>query len=405
MQLGITDESGCWPTPTQELLLRAAVLRGPESVKAWQEWRNTADLDALDFGSHRMLPQLYRNLLDHGVSDPILPTLQSVYRYYWYKNEVLLNRGAVLVKSLHKAGIRTMVLKGAALIPLYYRDVGLRPAQDLDFAVPIRQATPAMTILGEAGWRPLVRSPQRLLGIRHSTPYRNSQGQVLDLHWRVLYDCWNWTRDEGFWARSVTTMIGDQRAGALDPTDQLFHTCAHGIQWNEVPPIRWIADAMMILRVASAEIDWERFLQLTATHHLSLPIYDGLGYLQRMFQAPVPPEVLEKILRMPVTEIHRLGYRIMTQPIGQPTTGEILRKLRYEYLRLTSGSPIWRKPQLAVKWLQFKWNFESQWHVASRLPYRALSHVGRRMAKRVRTALTEPNTGEAERGNNGAAVK
>jgi hypothetical protein len=296
-----------------------------------------------------------------------------------------------------------MVLKGAALIPLYYRDVGLRPAQDLDFAVPIRQATAAMGVLEEAGWRPRVESPQRLLGIRHSTPYRNSEGQVLDLHWRVLYDCWNWTRDEGFWARSVTTVIGDQRALALDPTDQLFHVCAHGIQWNEVPPIRWIADAMMILSVAPAEIDWERFVQLVATHHLSLPICDGLGYLRQIFQAPVPPKILEKIRRVPVTEMDRFGYRIMTQPIRKPTTGEILGKLRYEYLQLTSGSPIWQRPELALRWLQFKWNFKSQWQVLFRLPYRALCHVMQRTAQR--TALTGPNASEAERGNDGAAVK
>jgi hypothetical protein len=108
---------------------------------------------------------------------------------------------------------------------------------------------------------------------------------------------------------------------------------------------------------------------------------------------------------MPVTEMQRFGYRLLTQPIRRPTTGEILRILRYQYLQLTSGSPIWQKPQLAVKWLQFKWSFESPWQVVSRLPYRALCHVGQRTAQRIRTAFTRPNASEAERGNDGAAVK
>ena len=34
----------------------------------------------------------------------------------------------------------------------------------------------------------------------------------------------------------------------LDPTDQLFHTCAHGVKWEPVPSLRWIVDAAMILK-------------------------------------------------------------------------------------------------------------------------------------------------------------
>jgi Uncharacterised nucleotidyltransferase len=405
MQLGITDESGCWPTKRQELLLRAAVLRGPRALEAWREWRNTADLDAIDFGSHRMLPQLYRNLLDQGISDPILPRLRSVYRYYWYKNEVLLNRGAVLVKSFDKAGIRTMVLKAAALIALYYRDAGVRPAQDLDVAVPAERARSAMALLEETGWHPLFGSPQERISIQHSTPYENSEGQRLDLHWHVLDGCWNWTHDEGFWARSVETTIGDQTVRALDPTDQLFQTCAHGIRWNEVPPIRWIADAMTILNEASAQIDWERFVQLVRTHHLNLPIYDGLSYLEQTFQAAVPPHVLDSIGRMPATEIQRFGYRMITEPIRQPSMGEVLRRLQYEYLQLTSTWPLRQRPKVAVKWLQFKWSFESPRQLVSVLPYRALRHVGRRAAQYMRKALARLSASGAERGTIGAAAK
>src|SRR5215469_14327441 len=85
-RIGITDESGCWPTPLQELLLRAAVMRGPVAVEAWGKWKHTVNIEAVDFGSHRMLPLLYRNLLRHGISDPLLARLKSAYRYYWYQN-------------------------------------------------------------------------------------------------------------------------------------------------------------------------------------------------------------------------------------------------------------------------------------------------------------------------------
>ena len=44
---------GCWPSPLQEELLRAALLPGEAAVKAWEHWSAAVDLDelGLDLGS------------------------------------------------------------------------------------------------------------------------------------------------------------------------------------------------------------------------------------------------------------------------------------------------------------------------------------------------------------------
>ena len=44
------------------------------------------------------------------------------------------------------------VVKGAALIPLYYRDSGVRGMGDFDVLVPERRFRDAAAALGEAGW-------------------------------------------------------------------------------------------------------------------------------------------------------------------------------------------------------------------------------------------------------------
>jgi hypothetical protein len=43
---GIADPAtaALWPTASQELLLRAAVLGGPEALTAWSEWKSGHDL-------------------------------------------------------------------------------------------------------------------------------------------------------------------------------------------------------------------------------------------------------------------------------------------------------------------------------------------------------------------------
>ena len=65
-------QGGCWPTPEQELLLRAALLQGEASLKAWQEWKSTLDFDHIDPGSQRLVPLLYHNLQRQGVQDPLM---------------------------------------------------------------------------------------------------------------------------------------------------------------------------------------------------------------------------------------------------------------------------------------------------------------------------------------------
>jgi len=383
-RLGITNESGCWPTAVQELALQAALLEGYGARNAWAAWKAVADLDALDFGIHRLLPLIYHNLRAQGLSDPVLDKFKSVYRYYLYNNEIILHRAAAILKALRDAGIQTMVLKGAALIPLYYQKRGLRPIQDCDIAVPQSHVFAAMATLRGLGWTSTWElAPEQFVTIRHSAPFVNPEGHTLDLHWGILYECWNRNQDAAFWKRSIPVTICDQPTWALEPTDQLLHIICHGARWNEVPPIRWIADAMMVLR-GPAEIDWQRFLRLCEFHHLNLFVHHSLEWLRTRLDAPIPQFVLNQLQSLPVPPIEQFGYNLMTQPpLEGPTNKEIFRTLRYEYLWLTSDVPIFRKPFIFLHWLQYRWKIGQLWQT----PLVLLSSAVARIAKQLRTRL------------------
>ncbi|MBA3242461.1 MAG: nucleotidyltransferase family protein, partial [Acidobacteria bacterium] len=141
----------CWPDEPQELLLCAALLRGEDALSAWGEWRSTVDPDSLDAGSKRLLPLLYRNLRELGVNDPLVPRLKESYRITWSLNQSVFRQMASLLGSLHGAGIETLVLKGGALVPLYYRDYGVRPMVDFDILVREERAETAMDLLTGLG--------------------------------------------------------------------------------------------------------------------------------------------------------------------------------------------------------------------------------------------------------------
>jgi hypothetical protein len=71
----------CWPTSSQERILRIA-LSGPEIAKReWREWnaQHSLEHDQIDIGSYRLLPLVYKNLLRSDITAPNLNILEGLY--------------------------------------------------------------------------------------------------------------------------------------------------------------------------------------------------------------------------------------------------------------------------------------------------------------------------------------
>jgi hypothetical protein len=374
--IAVNNESGCWPTRAQELILRAALLQGETGLASWNEWRRSVNLDVIDYGSHRMVPQLYRNLQRHGVKDPLMERLKGVYRYYLYKNEILMHRIGTLLRRFEEAGIETMVLKGAALIPLYYRESGLRPMLDADVLVHAHQAEQAMDLLARLQWKPYrYLQPHMRLPIVHSTPFEDNGGRQLDLHWHLFWECFNASDDDDYWENAVPVQVGGAQTLALSPTDQLLHTCWHGARWNEVPPIRWVADATAILNASAAQIDWQNLFEKAKRHRITLPVKDSLEYLKKKFDAPVPEALLKSMSAVRISKMERENYEVTLNPMAPPTTGKILRMLYYDYRWLSSSTSARFKALAFAKHLQSRWEIDRLRHVPLFMSMRILKRV------------------------------
>ena len=334
---------GWRPTDDQLLLLRAALLDGDDALAAWRVWSASADVERLDQGSNRMLPLVSYNLDRLGVSDPLSARLRGYRRQTWYKNQIWLSEMARFLAEFERAGLQTLVLKGTALVLLFYPDCGLRPMTDLDVLVRRDQARAAMSLLAELGWKAndeemerRLRSANRANGadasrdlasarmtsaalerrIRqgHATAFVNSARLQLDLHWYVLSECREPDADDDFWTDAVPVRIRNIATKALNPTDTLLHVCVHGAKWCPVPPMRWVADAIMILRVAGDRIDWDRLVRLARKRRLSLPLSRTLRYLSENMLAPIPQAVLLELCDIPTTWSERMEYRMFSRP-------------------------------------------------------------------------------------------
>ena len=307
-------DAALWPTPGQELLLRAALTPGPGALEAWEAWKGEHDLieSELDHGSFRLLPLVYRNLLAQGADEPLMPRLKGIYRYWWCSNQRLFHRAAAVIRALEQAGIRTLVLKGTAASVAYYRDRGARPMGDIDLLVSHDQAPAAVARLGALGLRPARPRVADLIRYQHSVRMVHDTGEALDLHWHVLAECVHRDADHGFWKRAVPIHVLDAPSVALGPTDALLHAIVHGMRWNAEPTVRWVADAMTILRSSEDAIDWVGLEREATRLQVVLRLRSGLEYLEERMDAPIPYRALTRLRGTRAASIEHLERRVLT---------------------------------------------------------------------------------------------
>ena len=381
-----------WPTPQQELLLKTALLSKIEATAAWTTWNSQVDLieDHLDEGSFRLLPLVYKNLHRHEIDGQWMRRLKGIYRYAWAQNIQLFHATAVVLRLLHTAGLQTIVLKGAALSLLHYRDRGARPMSDFDILVPTEEAQTALDCLTEAGWRLTEEIAPGNLRYHYSTALVNSADQELDLHWHTLRECVYADADSDFWAEAVPVEILDVASKALHPADSLLHAIIHGIRWNPMPSIRWVADAAAIVRATDQDLLWDRLLKQARKRGLLFRLGEGLGYLNETIGIPVPDSVLRECERHSPSLIERVEYSKIQKPLEQvydsAIGGHLL--LFVEYCRLTRGQRFWPRLWGYPAFVQHCYGLTSRSQVLSELTGRVprklcriFKHLTRQISK------------------------
>src|SRR5581483_7098788 len=206
-----------FPSGPQEALLRAALLPVPEALHAWRAAEGWLGAGQPDPGTERLLPLVWANLTRQGVREPGLARLAAVHEAARVHTESLLARTGPVLAALHRAGIPTLVLKGAALVAGYYGGAGLRPMSDLDVLVPTGAATAAAAVLRAEGWIPRHRWSPRAVALTHAAAFDGAGGDTLDLHWHVFAECCRPGDDEDFWAQAVPAEVGGVPTRALVP--------------------------------------------------------------------------------------------------------------------------------------------------------------------------------------------
>jgi hypothetical protein len=363
-----------WPIRQQELLLRASLMKGKYARDAWEELKSSVAIEKMEPGSLRMLPMLYRNLQTLGIDDPLISKLKGVYRRTWYENQILLQRLSVLLNSFHNADIATMILKGAALVLLHYKEYGLRPISHIDFLVRTKDALPAANLLRKLGMRAQNGFSETSISVAHAQLFIDNAGQEYDLHWHLLRECRYPHADDDFWEGAVAVKVNDVLTCALNPADQVLQLCLLRAKWDQARCFHWVADAMAVMNNPRNEIDWNRLAQQAKNRRLIIPLREKLNYLSDVLNAPIPGKILASIQNTPVSKMEHLEYIYRTKGYNHRPLG-YLPILWFEYLRSLEGNETQNKFFGFLKYLQHYWGVKHQWQ----LPFYVIFMIIRRI--------------------------
>jgi len=331
-----------WPNDEQNLVLQAIFAPSKQARAAFFSWQAALDIEQpFDPAVMRLLPLLYLRMLKIGVDEPLMGRLKGTYRRAWSDTHALFHGTAPALSALRDAGIYTMLLKGAQMVLCHYRNYGCRPMADIDIAVRFDDIEASIRALMLAGWKadPVINRDD--LAFRHAIPFRGPNGQQIDLHWHIMFTNCYAEADAPFWHYRQPATFRDVATSTPTPTLALLHTLAHGMHPNIETPIRWVADALTLLRDPQAAIDWPLFCQTAAMLGLSHRVLLALRYLQDCYGQDLSAATLRSLAttRRTPAEVLELAVVGRRKRLRRPVVVDRCLLIVAEFCRLAKPKP------------------------------------------------------------------
>ena len=353
-----------WPSDQQELLLKIASADPDRAYGLWRENRLCLFPGDVQVSTRFILPLVYQNLM--GYHSKIAPlTLQYLRKLYLITHAENSRRLRVLETIAHafrNAGLQLTLLKGSALLLLYYEKAGLRPMSDVDIFVPVEKIDIALELLSSLGWQPKSGNHQHSIEScvkwTHGHEFYNAEGQWIDLHWHIMHECCFKEADEDFMQGAVAFDYNGIRYSALNPADQLLHAFVQGARCEGFVYLRWAADAARVIQHAGVDMDWQRLVSLSKKYRLLLQVRNALAYMKEQIGIRIPDDIFEELHHLPVTRTEQFEYHYKRQRIDNKFFS-YWPVLWFDYSRQMHREPLILKMTGFPEFLRDYWGIEN----------------------------------------------
>ena len=307
-------------TPSDALLLRLlrfgdlAVDAAVASAATWQALLPRAT----ELAVSPLVYAVIRPCADRlGVPKPICQTLHSHYAENGLRNLALYQRMRTIILHLRRQGIAVIVLKGAYLAQVVYRDPSLRLMSDIDLLVKPEDIARVRDLFHHLGYVQV--QPDEPVGdARHHDQFAHPTVQPdFEIHWSLVSSGELFRVDhEGLWERAVETSIAGLPAQVLSPEDMVLHLCLHTSYQHVFDrfSLRCLCDIQRCLRHYGARVDWEQVCRRADEWRCTRHVHLTLLLACELLGATVPPAVVARL--RPAEFDERLARWAMHRVLG-----------------------------------------------------------------------------------------
>lgn len=277
------------PTPTQTLLLQAALLDGVPARDAWIRWQaGGGDVQQALRGPDRLWTKRLLPLLWIAVQRHRLPAdgrtrtlLKLAYAAESVRDAVCRREGGAVLQRLAQDGLAPVVIRGFAFAETVYDEPCLRHCHDLDLFLARDGARQARTTLARLGFaaRPDAGEPR----LRCAHP----SGWEVTLHGGLFPAGVEAGLEADALERCERREIARVTSLVLAPVDALLHACAHAWSPDGYPSAMWIADLWRLL-AKRPDADWTDVAEGARRAGVATPLARTLEYLATDLGAQVP---------------------------------------------------------------------------------------------------------------------
>jgi hypothetical protein len=221
-----------------------------------------------------------------------------------------------VLAALHGAGVRPLLLKGAALAHTHYPTPALRPRADTDILIPEQQVEAAAAVLEQRGYQRTSAVSGAL--IAHQAEWRRREGAAvahcLDVHWRIsnAHALAHTLSHAELAERAMPIPALGPHALALAPVHALLLACIHRAGHVNAPyhvdghavgadRLIWLYDIHRLLLAMTADAQ-EEFAALAIRRKVRTICHDAVQACVGRFATPVSPATIAALARSGPTE-------------------------------------------------------------------------------------------------------
>lgn len=266
------------------------------------------------FGLSPLFYSKYRSRAgEAGIPADFMEKLRAVYLANTLRNIRIYHVLKRILAAFHEAGIPLIVLKGAHIAELVYRDIGARVMSDLDVLIHETDSERAHRAMTSLGFR-----RGELHGERpsegHHFHYSGEKTNILvEVHWRLFSAFYPFRFDDDvIWKSAREASLKGSPAVILSPEDLLLHVSAHSSIHLFTAGLRDLCDISEIVRSSVDSLDWGRILDQARNWRIVNCVYLTLLLASRLLGAEVPGRILDGLRPAGFDEsLYEAGKRAM----------------------------------------------------------------------------------------------